>query len=180
MSPRKYTPLTIEYILLGLLNQNPSHGYLLNKELDRFKGVGLVWNIKQGKLYALLDRLEEEGLIQSRLLSTHEYPPRKEFSLTPLGIKVYHQWMQTPVEHGREMRQFFLARLYFAKLTGAETARELLIGQISKCDGWLHDLQQAHDSLDASQTYEKSVYEFRISQTGAMHEWLKTCLSEQN
>lgn len=180
MSPRKDTPLTMEYILLGLLNQNPSHGYLLNKELDRFQGVGLVWRIKQGKLYALLDRLEGEGLIRSKLLPVNEYPPRKEFSLTAQGKKAYEKWMKSPVEHGREMRQDFLARLYFARLAGVETARELLTGQITNCEGWLRDLHQAVEGLDPTLTYERSVFTFRISQTEAMEAWLNSCLNELN
>jgi PadR family transcriptional regulator, regulatory protein AphA len=115
MSPRKDSPLTIEYLLLGLLDQGPNHGYHLYKELDRFEGVGLVWHIKQGKLYALLDRLETEGLLEAKLISNQEYPPRKEYSLTEHGKMVYQNWMQSPVNHGREMRQDFLARYYFAQ-----------------------------------------------------------------
>ena len=178
MSPRKDSPLTMEYILLGLLNQNPSHGYQLYKDLDRFEGVGLVWHIKQGKLYALLERLVEEGLLESNLLPVQEYPPRKEFSLTGLGVKVYREWINTPVAHGREMRQDFLARFYFAKLSGNETLRTLLESQIKNCEGWLLDLRNRVDNLDVTQAYEKTVFAFRMAQTEAMLTWLQICLKD--
>ena len=178
MSPRKDSPLTIEYLLLGLLDQGPNHGYHLYKELDRFEGVRLVWHIKQGKLYALLDRLESDGLLKAKLISNQEYPTRKEYSLTDHGRMVYQDWIHSPVKHGREMRQDFLARLYFARTSGKEAARRLLEEQFANCLKWLAEFQVKSDEMDESRDYERAVFQFRMMQTEAMMKWLNNQINE--
>ncbi len=86
--PRQTSPLSIEYVLLGFLEKEPVHGYDLYKRLSSFKSVGLVWHIKQSQLYALLERLEEEGLVTStniRLVT----PNRKQYR-SPTSRSAFH------------------------------------------------------------------------------------------
>jgi DNA-binding PadR family transcriptional regulator len=118
MSPRRQSPLALEYILLGIIGRSPIHGYNIYKELNRLDGIGMVWQIKQSQLYALLDKLETQELIHATRLETDSYPPRKEYQLTPLGIIEFKHWRSSPVKHPRDLRQEFLARLYFARLAG--------------------------------------------------------------
>ena len=67
MCPMTPTPLTIEWSLLGLLRQQPMHGYELHQMLSTAEGLGLIWHLKQSQLYALLERLEERGYLSSTL-----------------------------------------------------------------------------------------------------------------
>ncbi len=53
----------MEYILLGFVAQGPIHGYDLHKKIGEPQGIGLIWRIKQSQLYALLDKLEKDGLL---------------------------------------------------------------------------------------------------------------------
>ncbi len=50
--------------ILGFLVTEPMHGYELHKQVTDLSGFGIVWNIKIGKLYAMLNRLEKDGLIK--------------------------------------------------------------------------------------------------------------------
>ena len=52
MSPRPLTPLTLEYILLGLLAERSMHGYDLFRELQGRTGLAMIWHVKQSMLYA--------------------------------------------------------------------------------------------------------------------------------
>jgi PadR family transcriptional regulator AphA len=176
--PRHQSPLSLEYILLGLLDQNPVHGYDLYKNILHLEGISLVWHIKQSQLYALLDKLEVGGLLNSRLLPGEAHPARKEYRITETGKEVFFAWRASPVSHGREMRQEFLAKLYFAQQAGRKVGLDLIEGQKQTCQGWLADLQAGYSSQADGQLYARMVLRYRLSQTKAMLEWLDFCRDE--
>ncbi len=99
------------------------------KSFTHLEGLGLVWHIKQAHLYALLDKLENQGYLSAKLITTESHPPRKEYHLTRTGRQAFDKWMLAPVEHGRELRQDFLSKFYFARQAGAETAPRVVTTQ---------------------------------------------------
>lgn len=177
MSPRRQSPLTLEYVLLGIIARSPIHGYNLFKELNRLDGIGMVWQIKQSQLYALLDKLENEGLIQSTRLESASHPPRKEYQLTPRGQQEFCNWFSSPVLHQRDLRQEFLARLYFARQAGPEVTRRLLDQQEEIAQSWLEATRQEIARLTPAQDYERTVFLFRLRQIEASIDWLYYCKS---
>jgi len=44
------------------------HGYDLDKEIATREGIALIWSITQSRLYALLDKLETQGMLTSTLV----------------------------------------------------------------------------------------------------------------
>ncbi|HTX79200.1 MAG TPA: PadR family transcriptional regulator [Longilinea sp.] len=173
MSPRRQSPLTNEYILLGLLHRQPGYGYDIYKELNGLVGLALVWRVKQSQLYALLDKLEMEGLLESRFEAADPRPTRKMYTLTEDGRQLFKQWVSSPVGHGRDMRQNFLARLYFARQLGDDVTRALVEQQIVVCKGWLEEHRTRLDQLDEDRDYERIVYRYRITNEEAMLAWLQ-------
>lgn len=178
MSPRRSAPLTLEYVLLGLLDRQPMHGYDLYKEITSHEEIALVWSIKQSQLYALLDKLEERGLLVSALIPGETHPDRKEFHPTPEGHKAFTYWMQSPVHHGRDMRQEFLARLYFAIQNGKEFACALVRQQRQVCQSWENHLEREFQALEDQNQYARLIYHYRLGQIKAMQEWLEMCEKE--
>ena len=175
---RSQTPLSLEYILLGFIYENPIHGYDLYKKISNFRGIPLVWHIKQSQLYALLDKLEDEGLLTSNLIPGEAHLIRKEYQITPIGKQTFLTWIISPVAHGRYMRQEFLAKLYFAQKSGVENFMKLIEKQKTVCTEWLSNLQTSHSSTTDEQHYERMIFQYRISQTRAMLEWLDYCRTE--
>ena len=49
--------------------------------------------------------------------------PRKMLRLTPRGREAFAEWVRNPVEHGRDFRLEFLAKLYFATQVERSTLR---------------------------------------------------------
>ncbi len=175
MSPRPSAPLALEYVLLGLLDRQPMHGYDLYKEIIAQPEIALVWKIKQPQLYALLDKLEERGLLESTLIPGESHPDRKEFRPTAEGHQAFLYWMQSPVHHGRDMRQEFLARLYFAYRNGKEYALKLLRQQRLVCLSWKGRLERQFQALEGQGQFARLIYEYRLGQINAMLAWLETC-----
>ncbi len=168
-------PVTVEWSLLGLLRQRPMYGYEIHRRLSAPEGLGLVWRLKQSQVYALLGRLESRGYVTSTLEANPPRPPRKVFSLTAEGQAAFGEWLSHPVEHGREFRVTFLAKLYFAQREGPEAVRTLLDGQEAACAAWLARQRAQMEGLRERQPYEWLVRSFRAGQIQAMLAWIETC-----
>lgn len=171
--PRKKNPLSIEYILLGFVAQGPIHGYDLHKKIGDQQGIGLIWRIKPGRLYALLDNLEEDGLLVSRTSAGDSFQARKEFQITEMGGNIFKAWLTSPVQHGREMRQEFMAKLFFLLKENGSAKEKLIQQQISICSEWIARLKRENSKQADQFTYAHLVQNYRISQIQAMLEWLK-------
>lgn len=169
------SPLTIEHALLGFLRQSPMHGYEIHQRLSSSDGLEMVWHLKQSYLYALLTKLEKEALVTTTLEPQGARPPRKVFHLTALGQEAFLAWVQSPVEHGRDIRLDFLVKFYFAQREGVEMVLRLINQQRTACQTWLIRQQAEADDLAADQIFEELVNQFRISQIEAMLQWLTIC-----
>lgn len=167
-------PLAIEHALLGFLRERPMHGYEIYQQLSDPNGLWLVWRLKQSQLYALLAKLEDEVYITGTLQPQETRPTRKVFRLTKSGREHFLDWAKTPVPHGREVRQEFLAKFYFAEREGVSVARQLIERQRTVCQDWL-DAQDAQTITRDKERFVWLVQQFRVGQIKATLTWLETC-----
>jgi PadR family transcriptional regulator, regulatory protein AphA len=175
MSPRAKEPLALEYALLGFLRPGPAHAYEIYQRFTRTEVLRLVWQIKQSQLYALLERLSKAGYLTSRVEAQGNRPPRNILHLTPSGESAYLRWMVEPVRHGRDFRQEFMAKLYFARLESQAVVADLLKQQQDTCDELRARLQQQLAALPIDKVMDRLVVQFRIEQMTAILAWLGTC-----
>lgn len=178
MSPRKTARLTVEHILLYLIDQKPMHGYELYQELCAMEGISLVWNIKQALLYAILEKLEAKGYLQSETVQGEAYPPRTTFHLTEFGKSSLQDWLRSPVRRARDFRQEFLAKLIIARRYGRQPAIDLIQNQEQTCKTWRSELAAVIHPPQADHFDAWLVYSFRLQRLDAILEWLKTCREE--
>src|SRR5215469_5821339 len=167
--------LGLKYALLGFVIDHPMHAYEMHQQLLEAKALGLVWHLKQGLLYAMVASLEEAGFLNSTTESQGTRPPRKVLHLTPAGRSAFENWVAAPVAHGRDLRQEFLAKLFFAAQQSADSPLALLSRQRASCESWIRDLRQEIQDLEASRRYERLVLQFRLSQMEAVLSWLDQC-----
>lgn len=175
MSPKTRRPFSIEYALLGFLRQSPLHGYQIHQQLGDPAGLGLVWRLKQSQLYALLAKLEEEDYIRPELHSQGNRPTRRVYQLTGRGQTAFLDWVNTPVPVARRIRQEFMAKLYFARQEGPETAIQLIRAQQDVCQD---SIERQKDLLPDPPDSESQVWlicQYRIHHLQAILEWLKLC-----
>lgn len=87
----------LEMLVLRLLAKQPSHGYELIQRLRQDSG-GML-DLKEGTLYPILYRLEDDGCITSAWRNTEpgkQRPaPRKVYTVTPLGQQVLARQIET-------------------------------------------------------------------------------------
>lgn len=70
----------LSFVLLHLLAERESYGYEVVSRL-RHEGIEVL----EGTVYPALARLEREGRLSSRLVSSHSGPARKYYRPTPAG-----------------------------------------------------------------------------------------------
>ncbi len=174
MSPRRAEPLALEYVLLGLIRYQPAHGYELFSLLNKEESIGLVWRIKPGRLYALLDKLEQAGWLLAQIKPGEGLQQRKEYRISETGEQAFQEWLQSPVSAAHRMRQEFMARLFFAQQEGGAAMPHLVQNQALICRSWRDHLTAEVESLTDRQVFERRVFEYRIGQVQAMLDWLES------
>lgn len=96
MISKNLTAASTKPIILGILKQGNSYGYLIIKKIKEFSGGKMEYS--DGMLYPVLHRLEKEGLISSNWTMNGESRPRKYYEITELGkeelITEQKQWKQ--------------------------------------------------------------------------------------
>src|SRR3972149_953899 len=124
-NPPYIGPLSPEFALLGLLSQKSAHGYELHQRL--VSDLRQVWHVSLSQTYNILNRLEEKGYISGTFEEQEKHPTRRRFHLNPAGQERFNQWLHTPSRCTvRAIRVEFITRLYFARATSPELARELI------------------------------------------------------
>lgn len=175
MSPRAKEPLTLEYALLGFLHSGPAHAYEIHHRLAQTEVLGLVWRLKQRQVYALLDRLEAEGYVEGNTEPQGNRPPRRMLRLTSSGEAAFAQWLSQPVDHGRDFRQEFMAKLFFASAEGPARAAALIDRQRAVCQRRLDGFQQQLAGIPPDRVLDNLVLQFRLGQMETILAWLDTC-----
>ena len=168
-------PLRLTCALLGLLRDHPMHPYEMHQQLLQAEALGLVWHLKQSHLYALLAKLEESGYLVSTTELQGTRPPRKMLTLTAEGRKAFTDWVRTPVQHGRDFRVEFLAKLFFAGREGPGAVTALISHQRVECSVWIVELRREISALEPVRRYDRLVLQFRLSQLEAIQRWLDEC-----
>lgn len=178
MSPMVKTPLALEHALLGFVRERPMHAYEIFQTLAQSEELGLVWRIKQSQLYALLARLEDAGFLASTIETQDTRPPRKILHLTASGEAALTRWLVAPVQHGRDFRLDFLAKLYFARRDPGGALPTLLTAQRAASEALIAQLQDRVAALAPGRVYDRLVLLFRVGQLAAILDWLATCEAE--
>ena len=115
----------LELAILGLLKEQPMHGYQLSRELG--DSLGGFWRVSYGSLYPSLRRLEREGAVESVPGEDERAARRKNvYRITEKGEKIFFELLQeTPHDNSTEDTRFRV-RLAFFKYLPPETRIRLL------------------------------------------------------
>ncbi|MBI4494478.1 MAG: PadR family transcriptional regulator [Chloroflexi bacterium] len=113
----------IELLILGLLEQEPLHGYELKRRLERL--VGYFGTVSYGSLYPMLRKLEARGHVTASV-EEQAGPNRIVYQVTRAGRDRFLELAQD------SSAPFGLRLLFFQSIPPAE--RKRLLGQ--QRDAW--------------------------------------------
>ncbi|QSE96600.1 PadR family transcriptional regulator [Fulvivirga lutea] len=96
MISKNLTAASTKPIILGILKQGNSYGYLIIKKIKELSDGKMKYS--DGMLYPVLHRLEKDGLIVSHWTVKDDARPRKYYEITEAGkqelIAEQEQWSQ--------------------------------------------------------------------------------------
>lgn len=159
---------TAEYPVMGMLLEGPLHGYHICRRLG--EEIGSMWKLGKSQVYALLAKLEREGLVTHDRVGQDNLPAKKVFSLTPQGAQVVREWLDQPVSHFRDMRLEFVTKLWFVRQACPDRERLVIEKQLDVCREKVNVFEGLKESC-GNQIKVMSI-EFRVAVIKATVSWL--------
>jgi DNA-binding PadR family transcriptional regulator len=101
--------MSVRHAGLGLLGENPDHGYRLKRRFE--ERVGQVWGLNLGQVYQVLQSLESGGLIERLDASEATTKERQRYRLTAKGERALEAWLKRTPASPKPMRDELLVRL---------------------------------------------------------------------
>lgn len=169
--------MSIKHVLLALLAEEPIHGYELKKRYD--ETLGGLWPVQQAQIYNNLRLLEKDGLVElDARIEQENLPDRKHFRLTDAGRTELEEWVRTPVQSGRQLKDDFYLKLttLASVLDQPEVLAELLWQQRAVYLQQLRELERALTEAEAKDdAVSASLLDGAILHTEADLTWLDRC-----
>ena len=147
----------------------PRHGYEILRFLET--QMGNAWHVSPSQLYVLLKKLEQEGLLCSRMESQETRPPKRVFSLNSTGKKSFLDWLYSPTEHVRDLRIEFLAKLFFFRHFSLKDGSKLIMAQIQLLEKTKEMIKQRRES--ENDRFNHLIFGVKIATVVAWLEWLE-------
>lgn len=164
------------HILLGLLLDEPRHGYDLARAFEPGTALGAVFYLGSSHLYALLTQLERDGLIRGHREEQGARPPRRTFAITEQGRAEVLAWVDQPVPRPRDVLLDFPLKLYLSRHLGRDRALVLVERQRAQFVAYLQELERdTPEGQTGNARFRALLQEGRIARTRATLAWLDRC-----
>jgi DNA-binding PadR family transcriptional regulator len=192
----------LEIAVLGLLKEQPLHGYELKKRLG--ETLGFLWGVSYGSLYPALRRLEREGAIEVVAEPIALAPPiaatgsltgdlaaarhggprapkpsrrtRKAYRITPAGVARFEELLLADDPHADEDKAFAL-KLAFCSELPAPDRIELLERRHVALLTRLNQSRRA--TATRNDRYSRSLVEHRTRSVQRDLEWVEELLEAE-
>ena len=109
-----------EWTVLAVISQQPTHGFAVAQLTTPDGELGRVWQIPRPVIYRAIGRLAEAGLIAGQGTEPGQGPQRTIYAATAAGSQAVRTWLDTPVEHVRDIRSHLLLKLALLHRRGSD------------------------------------------------------------
>src|SRR5260370_24936313 len=93
--------MSLKYGLLGLLAEEPLHGYEVKNRFEAM--LGGTWEVNIGQVYTTLQRLERDGLV--RPAGERGDRGKLLYEVSDSGRKALNEWLAQPESGPQELRE---------------------------------------------------------------------------
>lgn len=157
-----------EWACLGILCQGPTHGFAVAAHLKPGSEIGRVWSMSRALTYRSLDQLKARGLIaEARDEPGIAGGNRTILIPTREGRTLFRQWVQTPVDHLRDLRSELLLKILLGRANGLDLSRTIT-AQLERVTDFIKTLERTCDPEDA-------VDRWRLESATAAQRFLESC-----
>jgi DNA-binding PadR family transcriptional regulator len=193
----------LELAILGLLKEQPLHGYELKKRLG--ETLGFLWGVSYGSLYPALRRLERAGAIE--IVAPGSPPPvtpvpmpatgsidgetaaarlrrlpkptrrtRKQYRLTSRGQELFAELLAADDAPGADEDKVFALKFALCRYLPSDARLELLERRRAGLD---ERLTEARGTAPRRDRYLRSLAEHRTESTARDLAWLDELIAAE-
>jgi len=130
--------VSLKYGVLGLLAEEPLHGYEVKNRFEAM--LGGTWEVNIGQVYTTLQRLERDGLV--RPVGARGDRGKLLYELSEPGRKALASWLAQPESGPQELREDIYVKLLLAARVANSDLGPLLSRQKRTYLQRLRDLNQ--------------------------------------
>jgi DNA-binding PadR family transcriptional regulator len=162
----------LELAILGLLKEQPMHGYQLSRELG--DSLGGFWRVSYGSLYPTLRRLERNGEVEAVASAETSVGRRKQvYRITGKGETIFLELLQETPHDNQSEDQRFRVRLAFFRYLPPETRLRLLERRRAALEDRLNSITDSMTTARARvDDYTRSLMEHGRSATESDLAWV--------
>jgi len=167
--------MSLRFGILGLLADEPLHGYHVRQRFEAM--LGGTWEVNIGSVYQALQRLERDGLVQA----TGERGDRgkQAYRLTEAGEAAYRDWLDVPEEEPQVLREELYVKLALLGRHADGRIEKLLDSQRRVYLQRLRDLADQERAARANGRPEVALlFKGAELHTEADLKWLDACADE--
>jgi len=114
-------PLSLaEWVVLAIVSESPTHGFPIAQLTASDGELGRIWHVPRPVVYRSLGRLADALLITEGGSEPGRGPQRTIYAVTAQGREAVACWLQTPVDHVRDVRSHLLIKLALLHRVGAD------------------------------------------------------------
>lgn len=144
-----------EWACLGLLCQQPAHGFAVAARLKPHTDIGRVWSMSRALTYRALEQLEVRHLIEKvgeeRGIAGGN---RTVFAPTAHGRAEFRRWVRRPVEHLRDLRSELLLKILLGQVNDIDMS-ESLTAQHDRITAFIAELDLDGEPRDVVQLWRR-------------------------
>lgn len=177
--------MSVQLVILGLLSEQPRHGYELRQEVERRLYATYI-NLSGGSLYYNLGQLERAGHVEKAWVEQKgRYPARQVYQITPAG----RDYLQAELRRllfdtdGREkLFDPLNAALAFGHFINDEELREALGAHLKwaqKRAEWVAE-QQEHWRAHNIPLVQAKIIEHGLAHFKAEIDWVEKFIEDLN
>lgn len=193
----------LELAVLGLLQEQPLHGYELKKRLG--ETLGFLWGVSYGSLYPALKRLEREGaveVVEPAAVTAEPLPPtgslsgdlaaarvrrrtrpsrrtRKAYRITEHGRALFERLLGDDTGSGADDERAFTLKLSLCRFLPAESRLALLERRRAFLADRLARSRRSEPSPTTTDRYTRSLVEHRTRTTEHDLEWIDELIAAE-
>jgi DNA-binding PadR family transcriptional regulator len=167
---------TGEWAVLGLIAEEPTHGFAIARTMAPDGEVGKVWSLRRPLVYRAVETLTAMAMIRAAgTQASNAGPQRTVLEATPAGKRALTRWLREPVTHVRDARSLLMLKLLF--LTRREADLEpLLAAQRERFAELAEGLAAAADEAEG---FDRALVLWRLESTTASIRFVEAMLAER-
>jgi DNA-binding PadR family transcriptional regulator len=159
-----------EYAVLGLLTRGEKSGYDLRKAAEG--SVGYFWTPAKSRIYAVLPRLVDAGLVRRRDVAQSGRPDKQLYRLTPKGELALRRWVAEGELEPETSRNTLLVKVFFGDLAEPEQ----ILDQVRQRRREMEQLKTELEAIEADRSgdlYPRLTRLYGLEYARAIIRWTK-------